>query len=147
MIVEPASVDLLGVQRFKILQPLQEELSLFLVLELGLKVMSPSRIAPPTWRKNFEDIFVEIRGLDQAITRRDELRNYLKQTLEKIGLKQGEGLRSERLGFSAKVVQAEQQRIDRAALMSLGVSLSIIEMATVTRKTRPHLRLSNTGQN
>ena len=99
---------------------------------------------PDEMRTRVEDTFREIDDLTSAIadvTRcRDTLRADLKRTLETIGLEPGQRLQSQQLGMYAMVVHSEQHKLDRRALMSLGVSEAIIARATVTRKTRPHLR-------
>ena len=52
-------------------------------------------------------------------------------------------MQSERLGLYAKVVQTEKRRIYRGALVGLGVFEEIIYRATVTNKTRPHVRVEH----
>ncbi len=100
-------------------------------------------------RKRIEDVYVEADKLTTVIVdatkRRDDLRGYLKKSLETIGLELGQGLRSERLGLSAMLVRSERHKIDRDALISLGVPERIIDTATVTTKTRSHVRFGRTS--
>tara|TARA_B100001013_G_C24498806_1_gene398313 strand:- start:68 stop:268 length:201 start_codon:yes stop_codon:yes gene_type:complete len=42
--------------------------------------------------------------------------------------------------------EPEQHSIDREALMGLGVSEEIIEMATITKKTRPYIRVGQAAR-
>ena len=104
---------------------------------------------PDEIRKRVEDTFVELEELTRAVAdateRRDGLRASLKRTLETIGLERGQGLQSQRLGLYALVVQSEHRRLDRDKLLSLGVSEAIIDRATVTYTTRPHIRFGQVG--
>ena len=84
-----------------------------------------------------------LKMVSHATKRRDALRADLLRTLKTIGLEGGYVLQSERLGLYAKVVQAEKHRIDRGALVGLGVPDEIIDKATVTKKTRPHVRVGH----
>jgi len=104
---------------------------------------------PDEMRKRIEDVYVEADKLTTVITdatkRRDDLRGYLKKALETIGLKIGQGLQSERLRLSVMLVGLERHKIDRDALISLGVSERIIDRATVTTKTQSHVRFGQTS--
>jgi hypothetical protein len=92
-------------------------------------------------QKLVEDKFTELDALNHLLGRRETLRQELMGIMSTIGLAMGKRLQSERLGLYATVAQLRQGRLDRSALLALGVSEEIINQATVTRETRPHVRL------
>jgi hypothetical protein len=95
---------------------------------------------PDEMMKLVENKFRELDELNQAVKQRDALREDLMRTLDVIGIKLGQRLESQQLGLYAMLMESEYHKIDREALISLGVSEAIIDRATVTTKKRPHVR-------
>ena len=104
---------------------------------------------PEEMMKKIEDAFTDIdkcsKIIKEATARKRQATADVKSTIETIDLKQGESLESPRVGLYAKVVQGKQSRLSRDALAQLGVSQAILDLGTITKDSRPYIKVSHVG--
>ncbi len=68
----------------------------------------------------------------------------LLKVLKSSGLDIGDEIRSSDLGVNVKIVQSRSTRLDRDLLMEYGVSGEVIDMATIIRTSKDHIRFTHT---
>jgi TPP-dependent indolepyruvate ferredoxin oxidoreductase alpha subunit len=100
---------------------------------------------PEEMMKKIEDAFTDIdkysKVIKEATSRKRQATADVKSTIETIDLKQGESLESRRVGLYARVVQGKQSRLNRDALAQLGVSEAILDLGTITKDSRPYVKI------
>ena len=70
------------------------------------------------------------------------LRQQLLTTLEVLGLEVGDSMEAEDLGLYVKVASMTRNRFTTESLEGAGVPAELIEKATLTSHSRPHLRIA-----
>ena len=100
---------------------------------------------PDEIRMRIKSIISELITIQEALKvteeRNRELRDSLTKTLTDIGVETGSALDASRMGFRVRVAQNTNQKLDRPTLERLGVSQDILDQATLSRQTKPYIRL------
>ena len=101
---------------------------------------------PEEMEKKLEDAFTDIdkysKVIKEATARKRQATDDVMSTIKAVGLKPGESLESSRMGLYAKVVQGKQRRLSRDALAQSGVSEEALCLGTITKDTKPYLRVA-----